>query len=163
MSEKDSCDQIHRVVTARVPPSRIVVGRAAVKTCVPRVLRGELQVLPWPVREVCNVARTSRVAIRTTAHRALLIEERIDGTRGVEPTKCARSTIAKMVFGIGHKGVQMVTAGGSCPQSGHCCQIRIFANVCASERKHICSEQCPIDLGVHRPVCKVILQAGYRT
>src|SRR5215467_2909300 len=56
ISEKKSCNQINGVIAVRVAAGRIVVDGASVEPCVSRVLGCELQVLPWPVREVRNVS-----------------------------------------------------------------------------------------------------------
>src|SRR5262252_10369293 len=52
VSEDESRDQINRVIAACIATGSVIVVRSAVELRVSRVLRGELQVLPWPEREV---------------------------------------------------------------------------------------------------------------
>src|ERR1039458_5945614 len=107
--EKNPGVQIERIVGARVAAEAVVVRRCAIEARIAGVLRGELQVLPRPVREVQNVSRASRVAIEIAGHgspRRIKYEIRCPGCMGQADR--ARVLVADVIFGICHDRVQMV-------------------------------------------------------
>src|SRR5947209_10391949 len=100
-SENESCYQIYGVVPACIAASGIVIRAAAIEAGISGVLRRELHVLPWPIREIRDVARAPWISVRASAYSCLSKEERINRAARVEPTECARRAIAEMVFGVG--------------------------------------------------------------
>src|ERR1035438_6125271 len=88
-SENEFRVQIDCVVRARITTGAVVVCRAAIEACVSDVLRRELQILPRPKRDVCDITRASRIPIGAAAHRGWRVQPRIDGAAGIEPTECA--------------------------------------------------------------------------
>jgi hypothetical protein len=122
MSENDLSIQINGVVGIGIATRTVVVGRPAVEARVAGVLRGELQVLPWPTGEVRNISRASWISIGAAGHRGWCLQCRIDRAARVEITESARVFIAEVVFGICQDGIQMIRAKSASQQ------IRVFVD-----------------------------------
>src|SRR5208283_5492614 len=111
-SENEFHIQIDGVVTIRAATRTIIVGCATIEACISGILRGELQILPSPIRQIRDIPSTPRAAIGKAAHRTWSKQQGIASSAGIEPAEGSRKAIAEMVFGIGHNGIEMVQALG---------------------------------------------------